>query len=65
VSVKKFPPNAFSFFLSKHVRATEQWFANLDTIKDAAVAVLEGVQFYPEACSSAFFLSVKPILYLS
>ena len=33
-------------------RATSQWFANLDAIKDDAIAALKDVRFYPPQCES-------------
>jgi len=35
------------------VRATRQWFANLDGIKEQALEALEQVQFVPASCTSA------------
>ena len=32
------------------VRATAQWFANLEQIKEQALKALQGVQFYPPSC---------------
>lgn len=32
-------------------RATSQWFANLDDIKENALAALEAVTFFPPACT--------------
>ena len=34
--------------------ATSQWFANLDDIKDKALAALENVSFFPPVCESHF-----------
>ena len=31
-------------------RATSQWFANLDNIKDDAIAALQNVNFVPAVC---------------
>ena len=32
------------------VRATAQWFANLEQIKEQSLKALQGVQFYPPSC---------------
>lgn len=34
------------------ITATEQWFANLDGVKERAMDVLEDVQFVPEVCET-------------
>lgn len=34
------------------VLATEQWFANLDDVKDKAISTFENVEFFPAACKS-------------
>ena len=34
--------------------ATSQWFANLDDIKDKALAALQNVSFFPPVCESLF-----------
>ncbi|KAF9254893.1 isoleucyl-tRNA synthetase [Marasmius fiardii PR-910] len=38
------------------VTATSQWFANLDSIKDKALAALERVQFFPPICTFPLFV---------
>ncbi|KAJ3519689.1 hypothetical protein NM688_g9264 [Phlebia brevispora] len=43
------------------ILATSQWFANLDAIKDDAIAALKDVQFYPPQCKSNHHL--HPYLY--
>ena len=36
-------------------RATSQWFANLDAIKDDAIAALQDVKFYPPQCACILY----------
>jgi isoleucyl-tRNA synthetase len=38
--------------------ATSQWFANLDDIKDKALAALENVSFFPPVCTSLFVVQL-------
>jgi isoleucyl-tRNA synthetase len=40
-----------TFGLWRGDRATEQWFANLDRIKDDAQAALKHVDFHPAICA--------------
>jgi hypothetical protein len=43
---------SFSFALPRCVsRATQQWFANLEGIKDQALRVLDDVKFFPASCA--------------
>lgn len=38
-------------YLYGSYRATSQWFANLDNIKQSALSALEEVAFFPPACT--------------
>jgi hypothetical protein len=40
---------------NKSCRATSQWFANLDKIKDDALLALQDVHFHPAICAHLLF----------
>lgn len=43
--------NLSADYLCGSYRATSQWFANLDNIKESALTALEEVTFFPPACT--------------
>ena len=60
---REFEPCNYRHVLTKDDRATSQWFANLDFIKEDALNALKDVSFFPEACkrNSSVHLTLSPI----
>lgn len=46
-------------YLCGSYRATSQWFANLDNIKETALIALEEVTFFPPACMWFLWISTN------